>query len=109
MTIDASMLLPAFGCLLLLIGIVGGFELKEVKIPRLGPASRIMAGLSGAVLLGFSIAGGEIPLFGHATGASASPSSVSAAPSSVAPKPSQPVAASSTAATAVGELFRADD
>jgi hypothetical protein len=42
----------ALGALLLLIGIVGGgFELKEVKIPRVGRVARVLATTAGTVLI----------------------------------------------------------
>jgi hypothetical protein len=41
-----------FGGILLFVGVLGGgFELKELKVPKVGPGVRIMAGLLGIVFI----------------------------------------------------------
>ena len=42
----------AFGCFLLMVTILGGgFEIKEIKVPKVGGASRLAACLAGALFL----------------------------------------------------------
>src|SRR5689334_23331138 len=46
MSVNAVIL--GFGAILLLIGIVGGgFEIKEFKVPKVGPAPRIISAIGG--------------------------------------------------------------
>ena len=52
MSMSAGILLLVLGSLLLVVGIIGGgFEVKELKIPRVGTGSRILAGMVGALLI----------------------------------------------------------
>ncbi len=45
-----------FGCILILIGIIGGgFELKELKIPKVGSFTRVIAILGGAFFISMGI------------------------------------------------------
>ena len=56
----ANALILGLGAVLLLVGILGGgFELKEFKVPKVGPAPRVIATIAGAffVLLGMGLEG----------------------------------------------------
>jgi hypothetical protein len=81
MSIQVVMMI--IGAVLLLIAIVGGgFELKELKIPRVTMAPRLLAGIAGIVFicLGIGIASVEKnPLL------SPGPSSIAARPDSASP------------------------
>jgi hypothetical protein len=54
---DIHMAAFVFGCLLLFVAILGGgFEIKELKVPTVGRASRLSSSLFGAlfIAIGFS-------------------------------------------------------
>jgi hypothetical protein len=91
-TMSPSTGLAAFGALLLLTGILGGgFEVKELRIPRVGLFSRLLAGTVG---LGFIVWGLAIP-----DAATAIPSTPVAVRSTADPTaiPSTPIAVGPTA------------
>lgn len=78
-----------FGCLLLFVAILGGgFEVKELKVPKVGRASRLASCVIGMlfVVLGFSPAFAEVLPKLLATVPAAQPQPA-AAPSSQAPQP----------------------
>jgi len=57
---SVNALILGLGAVLLLVGILGGgFELKEFKVPKVGPAPRVIATIAGAffVLLGMGLEG----------------------------------------------------
>jgi hypothetical protein len=54
---DVYLIAFIFGALLLFVAIIGGgFELKELKVPRVGWAPRAVALVTGLVFLGFGVA-----------------------------------------------------
>lgn len=58
---NISMLAFIFGCILILIGIIGGgLELKELKIPKVSSFSRVIAIIGGIVFISMGI---EFPVF----------------------------------------------
>jgi hypothetical protein len=57
MSMTPTLVLTLLGAILLLVGLLGGgFEVKELKIPRVGWAARIPALLAGSLLLLLGIA-----------------------------------------------------
>ena len=48
------------GAIFILIGIIGGgFEIKEIKIPRVGMFPRVLAGMIGVTVLGLGAFAGN--------------------------------------------------
>jgi hypothetical protein len=67
MTVNTVIL--GFGAVLLLVGILGGgFEIKEFKVPKVGPAPRVLSTVAGAffVILGVGLQATDVSARGGA-------------------------------------------
>ena len=87
-----------FGCLLLLVAILGGgFQIKEITVPRVGKASRLAACLFGLLFVGLAARPDLLSLGAERAIPTAQPAAVPATPAVVpasSPPPAPPQQAS---------------